>query len=153
MTKQFKELTDSQWEAISPFLNLNRKRKLNLRFVLNAIFYLLRTSCIPSGSYQWRNLPSCFPSWRAVNYYFEKWKKDGTFEKMNTALNSRDRLREEREAYPSLICIDSQSVKLSPMIFENRGLDAYKKVNGRKRHLNGYLMGLLIHLVVYGQYG
>ena len=127
MTNQFKELTDSQWDAISPFFNLKRKRKLDLRDILSAIFYLLRTGC------QWRNLPSYFPAWRAVNYYFELWKKDGTFEKINVALNSLDRIREKKEAHPSLLCIDSQSVKLAPMIFENRGIDAYK--NGRKRHL------------------
>lgn len=129
MTKKFSELTDSQWDAISPFFNIRRKRKLCLRHVLNGILYILRTGC------QWRNLPQAFPKWRAVNYYFEQWKKDGTFEQMNAALNRLDRIRESKAEFPSLVCVDSQSVKLSPMIFEERGIDSNKKVNGRKRQL------------------
>ena len=88
---------------------------------------MVRTGC------QWRNLPKCYPSWRAVNYYFEKWKRDGTFIKINDALNQLDRKQVGREPFPSLLCIDSQSVKLTPMIHEHRGIDANKKVNGRKR--------------------
>ena len=129
MTKQFTELTDSQWEAISPFFDLKRKRKLCLRSVLNGILYILRTGC------QWRNLPLCFPHWRAVNHYFEKWKKDSTFEAINQKLNADDRTREGREPCPSLLCVDSQSVRLQPPVFEDRGTDAHKRVNGRKRHL------------------
>ena len=129
MTKQFSEPADSQWVAISPFFDTKRKRKLCLRAVCNAILYLVRTGC------QWRNLPGCLPHWRAVNYYFEKWKKDGTFEQVNHALNAGDRQREGREPCPSLLCIDSQSVRLAPLIFEERGTDAFKKINGRKRHL------------------
>ncbi len=114
---------------MSSFFNLKRKRKLCLRAVSNAILHILRTGC------QWRNLPGCFPHWRAVNYYFEQWKKDGTFEAVNHALNAGDRVREGREPSPSLLCVDTQSIKLSPFIFEHRGTDAHKKINGRKRHL------------------
>ena len=91
--------------------------------------YITRTGC------QWRNLPVNFPNWRAVNYYFECWKRDGTLLSMNDKLNKNDRICEGREATPSQLCIDSQSVKLSPMIFENRGIDNNKKVNGRKRQI------------------
>lgn len=129
MTKKFEELTDSQWGAISLFLKVNRKRQHDLRVIINALFYMVRTGC------QWRNLPVNYPNWRAVNYYFEQWKRDGTFIKINDRLNELDREREERERLPSLMCIDSQSVKLTPMICEHRGLDANKKVNGRKRQL------------------
>ncbi|OIN57393.1 IS5 family transposase [Arsenicibacter rosenii] len=129
MTKQWEPLTDYQWAAISPFLPVNRKRKLDLRQVMNAILWLLRT-----GS-QWRNLPCQFPNWQAVYYYFHRWKTDGTIERINRALNQPDRQAEGRQALPSVCCIDSQSVKLAPMIWAYRGLDAHKKVNGRKRQL------------------
>ena len=46
-----------------------------------------------------------------------------------------DRLQANRETFPSAVCIDSQSVKLSPMIWEERGPDVHKRVNGRKRQL------------------
>ena len=129
MTKQFTKLTDYQWAAISPFLPLKRKRKLDLRDVMNAILWLLRTGC------QWRNLPDEHPHWQAVYYYFDRWKTDGTFEQIYRELNQTDRKQEEREAFPSAFCVDSQSVKLAPMICEYRGLDPHKKVNGRKRQL------------------
>ena len=143
MTKQFNKLTDSQWAAISPFLNLSRKRKINLRDVTNGLLYLVRTGC------QWRNLPDIFPNWRAVNYYFECWKKDGTLQAMNDQLNMLDRVNSERSATPSLICVDSQSVKLSPMIYEDRGIDNNKKVNGRKRQLLVDTGGRLWRVVVH----
>ncbi|WP_373330942.1 IS5 family transposase [Salmonirosea aquatica] len=129
MTKQFKRLTDSQWAAISPFLPLNRRRRSDLREVINAILWLLRTGC------QWRNLSGEYPHWQTVYYYFDRWKADGTLERINRELNQLDRKRQGRQAYPSVFCIDSQSVKLAPMICADPGLDAHKKVNGRKRQL------------------
>lgn len=129
MTSQYSELTDSQWATISVFFDVERKRKVSLRATVNAILYNLRTGC------QWRNLPTYFPKWRAVYYYFDRWNKEGTMDALNLALNKMDREREQKEPLPSLLCIDSQSVKLAPMIFEHRGTDGNKKVNGRKRQL------------------
>lgn len=54
---------------------------------------------------------------------------------LNSGLNSEERISEDREATPSLILVDSQSVKLAPMIGQNRGYDGNKKVNGRKRQI------------------
>ena len=110
---------------------------------MNAILYILRTGC------QWRNLPENFPHWQAVYWYFDQWKDNGTFEQINRKLNQLDRQNDGREAYPSAFCIDSQSVKLAPMICEYRGLDAHKLVNGRKRQLlvdtGGRLWAALVH--------
>lgn len=110
---------------------------------MNAILYLVRVGC------QWRNLPKQFPAWSAVNYYFEQWKKDETFAKINECLNSLDRERQGKEATPSLLCIDSQSIKLSPSICEDRGFDGNKKINGRKRQYvvdtDGRLWGCIVH--------
>lgn len=127
MTEQWIPLTDPQWDAISPFFTLKRKRKHDLRHIINAILWLLRTGC------QWRNLPHQWPNWQAVYYYFDQWKQDGTFEQINMALNQLDRKQVGKEAYPSVLCVDAQSVKLNPMICEYRGMDANKRVNGRKR--------------------
>ncbi|WP_018620828.1 transposase, partial [Spirosoma luteum] len=65
MTKQWEPLTDPQWAAISPFFNLKRKRKVDLREVVDVILWLLRTGT------QWRNLPATWPHWQAVYYYFD----------------------------------------------------------------------------------
>ena len=126
MTKQWEPLTDLQWVTISAFFDLQRKRKHELRTIMDAIFWLLRTGC------QWRNLPPNFPHWQAVYYYFDRWKKADRFEHINAALNQLDRQQADREPLPSVISIDTQLVKLAPTIGELRGLDANKKVNGRK---------------------
>ena len=116
---------------------------MNLRAVMNALLYMVRVGC------QWRNLPANFPKWRAVNYYFECWKKDGTPVRMNDQLNKMDRIQCDRFATPSLMCVDSQSIKLSPLIYEDRGIDNNKKVNGGKRQLlvdtGGRIWRVLVH--------
>ncbi len=96
---------------------------------MDALLYIVRTGC------QWRNLPLCFPKWQSVYWYFNRWKKSNVIAKINIFLNQFDRKMNNKDKNPSAFCIDSQSVKLSPMIFENRGLDVHKKVNGRKRQL------------------
>ena len=108
MTKQWQPLTDYQWAAISPFFALQRKRKHELRTIVDAIFWLLRTGC------QWRNLPLNFPAGRPytgtpARYHFDQWKSDGTLEQISAALNQMDRQQAGREAHISVVCIDSQS--------------------------------------------
>lgn len=143
MVTQYQALTDAQWQVITLYLPVQRKRQVKLRDVVNAILYILRTGC------QWRNLPAGFPAWPAVYYYFYRWKQNGCLEKLNLALNKADRVREGRLPTPSLICIDSQSVKLAPGIFEDRGFDASKLVNGRKKQVavdtDGRIWAVYVH--------
>ena len=129
MTAQYERLTDSQWEVIKEYLPIKRKRQLDLREVFNAILWITRTGA------QWRNLDSSFPAWTAVYYYFYRWTRRGLIEKINRALNEYERIELERNRKPSLGIVDSQSVKLAPRIYEYRGIDGNKKVNGRKRQI------------------
>jgi transposase len=89
---------------------IHRKHKHALRVIPEAIFWLLRIGG------QWRNLPEGFPNGQLVYYYFSRWKAEGTLEKLNFLLNQRERKREGKEASPSLLCIDSQSVKVAPFV-------------------------------------
>ncbi|WP_394331660.1 transposase [Hymenobacter psychrophilus] len=50
-------------------------------------------------------------------------------------LDTLDCLREGCETFPALGCAASQRVKLAPRIFEHRGVDGGKHVNGRKGQL------------------
>ncbi len=130
MQKRYAPLTDNQWKVIKKFLNWKRKRSVSLRQVFNAILYVTRTGV------QWRNLSETrFPKWSAIYYYFDKWKSNGTFNKINLALNQLERVLIGRQPWPSLGLVDSQSVKLTPMIGNSRGIDGNKFVNGRKRHI------------------
>lgn len=110
-------------------MNTQRKRKYSLRSIVDALLWITRTGC------QWRNLESSFPPWKTVYYYFEKWSKQGTLEKINQQLNCLEREEKDRARKPSLGIADYQSVKLLPMICESRGIDGNKLINGRKRHL------------------
>ena len=122
-------LTDSQWQVMRCVLPVQRKRRLNLRRVVEAIFYVCRSGC------QWRNLPAEYPAWTAVYYYFYRWQRTGLWHQLNAVVNALDRLAHERAACPSLVCVDSQSVRLAPRIHEHRGTDGGKRVNGRKRQI------------------
>jgi transposase len=143
MQEKYKRLTDSQWQVTAEFLPVKRKRQLNLRDIVDAILWLDRTGT------QWRNLPESFPNWKAVNYYFNKWRWDSTLIKMNIGLNMLRRIKEGRDPDPSLVCLDSQSVKAAPMINQERGYDGNKKINGRKRQTLvdtiGLIWGVLVH--------
>lgn len=90
MQPQFERLTDYQWQVIEHFLNSPRKRKHDLRQIMDAILWLTRTGC------QWRNLDHGFPPWESVYYYFAKWSKDGTWELMCQSLNMAERIQLDR---------------------------------------------------------
>ena len=142
MVSQFEELTDSQWEVIKELFPEQKICILSLRRVLDSIFWLLRTGA------QWRQMESKFPKWQSIYHHFRKWKKDGRFEKMNELLNKKERIRAERKATPSMVSVDSQSVKIAPLIKADKGIDGGKRVNGRKRHIITDTMGLVWGVLV-----
>ena len=143
MKKYPTNLTDSQWKAILSIIKDKRKRKHSLREIFDAIFYLLKTGC------QWRMLPTNFPSWKLVYYYFSKWRNDGTIELIHEILRDMTRKKAGREDSPSLALIDSQSVKTTRSGGVCRGIDGGKKTKGRKRHIIVDTMGLLLAVVVH----
>lgn len=114
---------------------------MSLRQVINAILYILKTGC------QWRQLPRDFPNWIAVYYYFDLWRRNGTWERIHHVLRSRLRVQKQRHKHPTAGCMDSQSVKCTAIAGE-RGYDAGKKINGRKRHILVDTLGLLLTVVV-----
>ena len=130
MSKQFTGLTDSQWDKVKVHLNTARPRKYSLRNIVDACLWIVRTGC------QWRNLDSRFPPYNTVFYYFNKWSKDYTWERMNEGLLRLEReLVHGRASSPSLLLVDAQSVRLDPRIGTDRGIDGGKRVNGRKRSI------------------
>ncbi len=103
------DLTDEQWAILAPLIpppHRNcRPRKADMREVINAILYLLRTGCA------WRLLPHDLPPYRTVFYYSSKWRRCGVWKKIHDKLHERLREQQGREATPSAAIIDSQSVK------------------------------------------
>lgn len=103
------DLSDAEWKQLEPLIPAakqgGRKRNTEMREVLNAIFYVLKTGC------QWDMLPPDFPPKGTVYDYFSKWSKDRSWEQMNAKLWVQVRLEAGREAAPSAAILDSQSVK------------------------------------------
>lgn len=82
------DLTDAQWELIQPLLPQvkpgGRPRSVNLRSVVNALFYILMEGIA------WRLLPQEFPKWKTVYHYFRQWGDDGTLQKINHSTQSAE---------------------------------------------------------------
>lgn len=105
------DLTDEQWQIIEPLFPLakfgGRPRKIDIREIVNAILYLLKSGC------DWRLLPHDFPNWKTVYEYFRNWKLDGTWKKIHEELRAKVRIKAKKKPEPSAGVIDSQSVKTS----------------------------------------
>ena len=106
--------------------------------MVDVVRYICRTGC------QWRSLPTSFPPWSAVYYYFRRWQLNDRWQQLNEAVNQADRLAAGGAATPLLVCLDSQGVRLAPRIFEHRGLYGGKQVNGRKRQIIGDVQGRIL---------
>jgi putative transposase len=139
------DLSDAQWELIAPLIVLptvGAPRTTNLREVLNAIFYQLRTGC------HWRLLPPDFPPEGTVRDYFHRFKRSGLWETINDTLRRSVRVQEKRDEEPTLAIIDSQTTKATRTSGQ-RGFDAGKKIKGIKRHFMVDVLGLLLCIVVH----
>lgn len=103
------DLTDAQWAVLAPLVPMpkpgGRPAQHDRREIVEAILYVLR------GGIAWRALPHDFPPWQTVYDYFRTWRDDGTWERCNTVLRERVRVRAGRAAQPSGAILDSQSAK------------------------------------------
>jgi putative transposase len=103
------DLTDAEWAILAPLIPPpkpgGRPRKYDMREVVNALLYFLRTGCA------WRHLPRDFPKWQAVYHYYWAWRDDGTAQRMHDALRKRVRKAAGRKPQPSAAVMDSQSVE------------------------------------------
>lgn len=143
------DLMDDEWNQIKSLVprpksgNGKRGRPVDhdRRELVNAIFYVVRSGCA------WRLLPNDFPPWQTVYGYFRCWSQDWTWTFIHDTLRDWLRKTEGRNVAPTAAIVDSQSVKTADQAGE-RGYDAGKKVNGRKRHIAVDTLGLLLAIVI-----
>ncbi|MEU2956258.1 IS5 family transposase [Streptomyces xanthochromogenes] len=146
------DVSDARWALIEPVFTQWRSgrtgpgvaaRVHDLREIVNAILYVNRTG-IP-----WEYLPHDFPPHKTVYDYYAKWEADGTTGRDHDLLRDKTRRAHGHAAEPSAAVVDAQSVKTSANVAEtSQGIDAGKKIKGRKRHLITDTLGLVLAVIV-----
>ena len=146
------DLSDARWALIEPMLSAWRAQRVglgiakiqhDLREIVNAILYVNRTGIA------WEYLPHDFPPYKTVHGYFALWEKEGLTEAIHDALRSKVREAAGRDAEPAAVILDAQTVKTSGNVPEHsQGIDAGKRIKGRKRHIASDVLGLLLVVLV-----
>jgi transposase len=141
------DLTDAEWAlvgpAIPPAKRGGRRREVNVREVLNAIFYVLSTGC------QWAALPKDLP--QRARRTLISCCGSGTARWSAFTMRSMWRRGSAKAARRARRPRSSTARAPRPL---KRGLHARpasagKKVTGRKRHILVDTLGLLLNVVVH----
>ncbi len=144
------DLSDAEWVLLEPLIPppesggpKGGRPAVPRRDVVDAISYVIRSGC------SWRQLPADFAPWQTVYQYFAKWSTDGTINRIHETLRTRVRVAQGRDPEPTAGIIDAQSVRGADTVgAADRGYDAAKKTNGRKRHIIVDTIGLLMTVLV-----
>src|SRR3984957_3277524 len=123
------DITDTQWALIEPHIppepGSGRPRKTDVRDVLDAVLYILRTGC------QWRYLPIDLPPKSTVWRYFDQWRRDGTLDRIHALLRRKCRMMEKPDLPLTSASVEGHSI-LTTSGGEQGGRAIAKHVDGRK---------------------
>jgi putative transposase len=142
------DVSDEQWDILRLLLPQPKwrpggpgRKPLELRRVLNGIFYVNKTGC------QWRMMPQELGNGHTIYGYFRRWRRAGVWVRLMATLHHWERQGQGRLPEPSAACADSQSIKTATQ-GTDVGFDGNKKVKGRKRHILIDTLGLIVAVVV-----
>jgi transposase len=101
------ELTDDEWELLKGlFPSQKRGGKWNdHRVTLNGMLWILR-----SGA-PWRDLPDRYGKWKSVYHRFNRWRREGLFDRILKALQIR--LNKQGKIDWDLWLVDGSNVRAS----------------------------------------
>ena len=144
------DLSDARWALVSQSGRLAWARaerawasvsRDDLREIVNAILYVNGRDRL--------GIPAARLRVKTVYDYYAKWETDGTTEAIHDELRRTVRKAAGRSAEPSAAILDAQSIRTSGNVPESsQGIDAGKKIKGRKRHIATDTLGLLLVLLV-----
>ncbi len=137
-------MSDAEFELVSAVLpppKVRGRKPIDFLTILNVLFYMIRVGC------PWRLLPKDFPPFTTVQNRFYAWLDNGLWMQIISVLVMAAREDEGRQAAPTAVVVDSQSVKTTEA-GGPRGFDAGKKIKGRKRHIAVDTLGLPIECQV-----
>src|SRR3954469_22086985 len=135
------DLTDGEWALTVPFFATYRPLSTTIRAIVEACLYLVAEGC------RWRALPKDFPPWQTVRWWWDRFRREGVWDRATRALTPAARTAAGRSAEPRTGLVDSRSVRCGPRKGE-RGWDGGKKINGRKRHVLTCSAGFLLVAMV-----
>ena len=121
------DLTDQQWEIIEPLIpvhRLGRPREVDMREVVNTIFYLNRSGC------QWDMLPHDLLPKSTVYDYFAQWRDDGTWQRILDALRQQVRVGRRRESRAPVPAASTARRSRPPKSATNGGTTAARRSPG-----------------------
>ena len=122
------DLTNTEWEIIKPLIPPAKKgghpRTVDMREIINGMFYVLKTGC------SWEMIPNDLPPSSTVYSYFRLFQKKGIWQQINRQLRQRVRESVGRELKPTAASVDTQSVKTTVKRGKYMALTAEKKSKG-----------------------
>jgi len=115
----WRDLKDEFWDEVKDLIPPAKKKRtkqgrpaLDIRRVMNGIFYVLRTGC------QWKMMPKEYGSGSSAHRYFQRWVKAGVFKKMwKRCLKEYDELKGIKWEWQIL---DTQTVQAAVKGEKNR---------------------------------
>lgn len=140
------DVSDEEWALVAPYLTLlpenAGQREHPLREVFNGLRYVVKTGA------PWRWMPNDLPPWAAVYQQAQRWLRAGCFEAMVDDLRAVLRLAAGREAEPSVVVLDSRTLRSTPESGGRAGYDGAKRKKGSKLHMAVDTLGHLLALHV-----
>src|SRR5438309_257025 len=73
------DLTDGEWALTVPFFATYRPLSTTIRAIMEACLHLVAEGC------RWRALPKDFPPWQTVRWWWDRFRREGVWDRATRA--------------------------------------------------------------------